>query len=300
MWADIDLRELRVFLAIADQLHFARAAEQLGITASRASQSLRTLEAKLGVRLVQRTSRRVTLTVAGDRLYRELAPAHDRLAQVLQSAMATPAHLSGAVRLGLRLAASGGPRLTEVLAAFDRAHPQCRVEISELPFRDRFEPLRRGEIDAMAIRLPFDEPDVAVGPTLSIDERVLCLRHDHPLAARDAVTTEDIADYRVINADMVPRDLAEALIPSTSAGGRPIPRLTAPVESTSELLVLVARGVVVHPTVRPFAEHTGHPDIVFRPITDLPPSRSVLVWRQHNADPRLRAFAAVARTVLGS
>src|SRR3954463_15667877 len=67
MWETIELREIRVFLALADELHFGRAAERLGVTQSRVSQSLRTLEAKLGERLVHRTSRRVTPTAAVER-----------------------------------------------------------------------------------------------------------------------------------------------------------------------------------------------------------------------------------------
>jgi predicted DNA-binding protein (UPF0251 family) len=67
MWETIELREIRVFLALADELHFGRAAERLGVTQSRVSQSLRTLEAKLGERLIHRTSRHVALTAAGER-----------------------------------------------------------------------------------------------------------------------------------------------------------------------------------------------------------------------------------------
>ena len=78
MWETIELREIRVFLALADELHFGRAAERLGVTQSRVSQSLRELEAKLGERLVHRTSRRVALTAAGERFLADVAPAHER------------------------------------------------------------------------------------------------------------------------------------------------------------------------------------------------------------------------------
>ena len=86
MWETIELREIRVFLALAEELHFGRAAERLGLTQSRVSQSLRELELKLGERLVHRTSRRVSLTAAGERFLAEVAPAHQRLIAVLEGA----------------------------------------------------------------------------------------------------------------------------------------------------------------------------------------------------------------------
>ena len=82
MWETIELREIRVFLALAQELHFGRAAEQLGVTQSRVSQSLRELEHKLGQTLVHRTSRRVALTAAGRHFLAEVEPVHERLSTV--------------------------------------------------------------------------------------------------------------------------------------------------------------------------------------------------------------------------
>lgn len=84
MWQAVELREIRVFLTLAEELHFGRTGERLGLTQSRVSQTLRTLETRLGDRLVQRTSRRVTLTRAGERLRADLAPAYEGLLSVLQ------------------------------------------------------------------------------------------------------------------------------------------------------------------------------------------------------------------------
>ena len=75
MWQTIELREIRVFLTLAEELHFGRTAERLNLTQSRVSQALRAFEIRLGDRLVDRTSRRVTLTTAGERLRAELDPA---------------------------------------------------------------------------------------------------------------------------------------------------------------------------------------------------------------------------------
>ena len=75
MWQDVELRDLRVFLTLADELHFGRTAQQLGISQPGVSEAVRVLESRLGVRVFDRTSRRVRLTPAGERLRRDLAPA---------------------------------------------------------------------------------------------------------------------------------------------------------------------------------------------------------------------------------
>src|SRR3990170_1600135 len=96
----VELRELRVFPALADELHFGRTAERLGLTQSRVSQSLRGLEHKLGGRLFHRTSRRVSLTVAGESFREDIGAAYGELIDALRRAHSTNHHVSGAVRLG--------------------------------------------------------------------------------------------------------------------------------------------------------------------------------------------------------
>src|SRR3954451_16870423 len=142
MWENIELREIRVFLALADELHFGRAAERLGVTQSRVSQSLRTLEAKLGERLVHRTSRHVALTAAGERFLADVAPAHERLVAVLRGAT----H-QATLRIGLLASITAGPRLIELISAFEERYPGCSVEVKELALSDLFGPLREGAGD---------------------------------------------------------------------------------------------------------------------------------------------------------
>jgi LysR substrate binding domain len=167
------------------------------------------------------------------------------------------------------------------------------------PVRDRFEPLRKGEIELMATRLPLKQPDITVGPVLSQEPRVLAVARDHPLADRTAVSIEDIADHSVISADdLFPKELAEAFIPRTTPSGRPIRRLRTPINDLNELIIQIARGKIVHPAVPSFASYFGHPNVAYLPIVDMPPSRSALVWRRRDLDPRLRGFIRVARDAL--
>ena len=299
MWETIELREIRVFLALAQELHFGRAAEQLGVTQSRVSQSLRELEAKLGDRLVDRTSRRVTLTAAGERFLAEVDPAHQRLSAVLKSASHDGSEIEGGLRIGLRTAISAGPRLIDLIKAFEERHPGCSVEVKELALLDRFEPLRRGDVDLMVSVLPLEEPDLVAGPTLSRDARVLAVADDHPLGARAEVTTEDIADYEVVDLrGLVPPELETLLIPETAASGRPMKRRRLKHHDWSELITMIARGKIVHPTVLSLADQFAQPGIRCVPISDLPLWTSALVWRRSDSGRRLRAFVEVAESVL--
>ena len=182
MWETVELREIRVFLALAEELHFRRTADRLGLTQSRVSQSLRSLEHKLGLELVHRTSRRVTLSPAGERFREEISAAYGELVAALRQTHEVGVAVAGELRLGAHNAAAVGARLLGVIDAFEAANERCAVQVVELSFGDRFDSLRRGEIDLMLTRLPVDEPDLVVGPLVDREPRVLAVAHDHPLA----------------------------------------------------------------------------------------------------------------------
>lgn len=297
MEPSIELRELRIFLILADELHFGRTAVRLGLTQSTVSQSLRALERKLGAELIHRTSRRVTLTVLGEGLLEELRPAYAQLTDVLERTRSANRGLDGVLRLGIYFVA-GGPQLRAIVAAFEQRYAGCHVQVSDLPMTDPLEPLRRGDVEVIAMRLPLEQPDLVVGPILTREPRVLALAADHPLAGRERVSIEDVAGYSVLPMTEQPRETLEALIPRHTPTGRPIRRLSRKAASVFQVSELIARGKIVHPTVPSAADQLGHRGIVYVPIAGLPPSRTALVWRRRSTDPRLREFIRAAREVL--
>ncbi|GAA3513614.1 LysR family transcriptional regulator [Actinocatenispora rupis] len=271
------MREMRLFLVLAEELHFGRAAERLGLTASRVSQVLNTLERKLGgQRLFNRTSRVVDLTAAGRVLQSELAPAVAGLDLVLHTARFR--HTGpGVVRVGLLNAASGVDVLSRAIERFEATYAGASVQLSTTPFDDRLGPLRRREIDLVVTRLPLDQPDIVVGPALSVaDQRVVMVGRTHPLADRTVLSVEDLADHDVRRPYGLTPELAEATCPPRTPSGRPIHFVDAEVDDNAQLLYLLARGRLVHPTVAPFAAHFHHPDVVAIPLADLPPSSCAL------------------------
>lgn len=300
MWQTVDLRELRVFLALAEELHFGRAAEKLRLTPSRVSQTLRELEHELGVQLVHRTSRRVALTPFGERFLADVRPAYEQLAGVLERANAAARSLEGTLRLGLMSGPAGGPHLVEIVRAFEALHPESKVEIVQMAWEDPVGRLRDGEVELLASWLPLEQPDLVVGPTLTLQPRVLAVARDHPLAGRDAVDFEELADHRMLRFENWPKEVDEAVVPVRTPSGRPIPgtRVRIGERTILELPVRIARGEAAFPTVASAEAYMGGPGVVFVPIKGMPPLGSALVWRRPARDPKLREFIRVAREVL--
>ena len=243
---------------------------------------------------MQRTSRRVALTAAGEQFRALVEPTYNQLLEALARS-SRAVHLEGVLRLGVSYAAAVSPEMLEVIESFEVQHPGCRVEIAELPFRDRHAPLRRGDVDLMITRLPIDQQDLIVGPIVTREPRILAVARDHPLAARASVSLEDIGEYRVaaIN-EIAPKELADAYVPPKTPSGRPIKRMRAPVRDFSDLVVLIARGRIVQPTVASAASQFSHPNVVCIPISDMPHAETALAWRRRANDPRLRALIKLA------
>lgn len=292
----IELREIRVFLTLAEELHFGRTAERLGLTQSRVSQSLRTLERKLGDQLVHRTSRRVALTLPGDRFRSEVGPAFADLAAVLERAAAR--HLEGTLRIGVMYPSAGGEQLVRIIDSFEARHPDCDVQVKDTPLDDPARPLRRGEIDLLATPVLEEPVGLVVSATIGVEPRVLAVARDHPLAERTQITIEDLGDYEVATPRILPDELQEAWIPLETPSGRPIRRRRRRIDSDDEIAMLVARGKVVHPAVPSTVAYFGHPNIIGIPIAGLPPTKVVLLSRPEAWDPRLRAFIRVAHEVV--
>jgi DNA-binding transcriptional LysR family regulator len=300
MWQTVDLGELRVFLALAEELHFGRTAERLQVTPSRVSQSLRGLEHKLGAQLVHRTSRRVQLTRFGERFLADVRPAYDQLTGVLERTNAAARSLEGTLRLGLLSGPAGGAHLIEIIGAFEALHPECKVEVVQVSWDDPFRPLRENDVELMASWIPLKQPDLVVGPILTSQRRVIAVARDHPLAERDSVELEELADYPVARFEGWPKELNEAVVPFRTPSGRPIPgsRFREGGRAVLDSSVRVARGEFVFATVASALPYMAEFDLAFVPMKGMPQLRSALVWRRPARDPKLRGFLGVAREVL--
>ena len=294
MWETIDLQEVRAFLMVAAELHFGRAAQRMYLTQSRVSQLVRSLESRVGGQLFDRSSRQVRLTVLGSQLRERIEPAYGALRAALEEARNNAVGTEGTVRVGVVLQASAGPHLLTLVRAFERRHPGCSVQFTELIYSDRYyDKLRTGELDLLAIRLPTpSDPEVTIGPILSVENRILIVAKDHPLAGRDSVTFNDVADYATLDVPTAPRELIDDLFPPYAPDGRPIRRIVA-VNTVGDALAEVAMGKVVYPTVPSILRYYHHPDVVHLPIIGAPRSRTALVWLTGRLSVAAQAFADV-------
>jgi DNA-binding transcriptional LysR family regulator len=302
MWETIELRELRIFLTLAEELHFARTAERLNLSQSRVSQAIRTLETKTGGALFQRTSRRVALTPLGQRMHAEVGPAYGRLREAFEDTRDRATGITGTVRLGIyRNALNAGPYLTEIVRTFTHEqHPASTVEFVDVgSMADSLGSLRSGHVDMITARLPLSEPDITVGPILARQRRVLLVARHDELSSRDAINYDEIGDRPVgtLRTSM-PTELRDAFIPPTSAAGRVLARAPGTLGTPTEINMQVALGSLVHVTVEGWTERHHHPDVVAVPIRDLPPSETALAWLTNLTSPRTSAFISTAREVL--
>jgi DNA-binding transcriptional LysR family regulator len=295
MWRDVELRELRIFLVLAGELHFGRTAQRLGISQPGVSEAVRVLESRLSVKVFGRTSRRVRLTPAGEALQRDLAPALAALDQALAAASELSRAVTGLLRVGFVLTTEG-PALSRLITAFHARYPACEVRLTEVETFDAYRALRRGDIDVLCNWLAAGEPDLTAGTVFARYQRALAVAPSHHLAAKHEVSVEDLASEEVASLPATtPSAVYDLLIPPRTPSGRPI-RRTQPVQTINEILSLVAQGRIVHPTSSAVPIF-GRDDVVLVPISDLPPLPLGLVWCTGRDNPRIHALNQSARTL---
>jgi DNA-binding transcriptional LysR family regulator len=291
----VDTAEIEVFLALAEELHFGRTAERLHMPQPRVSRLVSALEHRVGGTLFERTSRRVRLTPLGEQLRSQLQPAYLQLTAVLDEARAAARRTAGVLRIGFS-PTSNMAVLTRLTVAFEARNPGCHAVLDGISNLDPYSALRRGELDVLVNWMAVDEPDLTAGPVLEYRDRVLAVASTDPLAGRQSVSLEDIADRDVaLMIPPFPPALYDAIIPPCTPSGRVI-RRSQPARSIHELVALVARGQIVHPTAAGIPMF-ARDDICLVPLTDVPPLALGLIWCTAHQNARIRALAETVHSL---
>ncbi len=277
------LDQVRALVAVAEELHFGRAAERLQMTQPPLSRQIQRLESQIGVQLLTRSNRRVELTDAGraflDEARRILAIA-DSAPQVART---VAAGLSGIVRIGFT-ASSAFTLLGPTLARLSAALPDVTIELQEMVTKRQLDALTKNTIDVSIGRPPFD-PDQFSSLRVHREGLLIALPADHLLARRTSpITVEDLVNEDIIMHSPVEAkyfyDIATRLMPIS----RWRHRFTVSQVSTMVALVAARCGVALVPES---AAAFGLPGVVYAPLMTSDPSPIELhaVWRADDSRP---------------
>ncbi|GAA3333876.1 LysR family transcriptional regulator [Curtobacterium albidum] len=287
---DVDLRQLRAFLAVADELHFGRAASRLRLAQPALSQQIRRTERDLGVDLFVRTSRSVALTPAGHVLQGRARSLLDQVERDLDEVVRVGRGEAGRLDVGFVVSALPlGP--IERVQAFRQRYPLVRVELSEGYSSTLLARIVRGELDLAVLRDPDPTPAVRFRPFRS-EPFVAAVPRGHRLADRTAIHGAELVDDPFVFFPAVAGSVATErnLAPVVVEGRRP--RVVQEATTWATVLHLVGAGLGV--TVAPESATLAAPDtVVLLPLRD-DPHRSELVWAVRADDDReiLRNFIA--------
>ncbi|MGA5817128.1 LysR substrate-binding domain-containing protein [Kitasatospora sp. NPDC094028] len=283
--------ETEVFLALAEELHFGRTAERLHLTTGRVSQVVKQLERRIGGPLFERTSRSVRLTAVGARLVEDLTPVVAAMEAAVRRAVDASRGVSGGLRVAF-LGESTAPVLLRAVALFGERHPDCRVDVREVQLTDSRASLLDGTVDVLIASYPFDGMDR--GPVLLTERRVLAVAAAHPLAGRESVSLEVLAEHPVVQyPEVTSIGFKRDRTPDRTPSGRPVPKGPAG-RTFSEMLSLVALGRGVLPVGEHSRRYYPRPDVAYVPIHDAPPIERGPVWLPGNGTARVREFVRAA------
>ncbi|APU13578.1 MULTISPECIES: LysR family transcriptional regulator [Actinoalloteichus] len=294
---DVDTRVLRYFVAVAEHLNFTRAAEQLFISQPALSRQIRQLETELRTPLLERTSREVRLTPAGE----ELLPAARRLITDWQTAQRAARTVAAAASQVLRIgfvATGAGPLTTRARTLFAGRHPEVTVEPKRFDWGGEVAALRDGLVDVAFLWLPADTTGLRV-EVIAEERRMVALARDHRLAAQPDVSILDLNPEPLGWTRRAPRPWVDWWAVN------PRPDGTEPLwgpenDNVEEMLEHVAAEAAISIGSESMAAYYARPDLVWRPIRDVPPLRIGLGTTPGPMSPLVAGFVEVVRLLVGS
>ncbi|MGW1675883.1 LysR family transcriptional regulator [Saccharopolyspora sp. NPDC002376] len=293
----MELRYLTAFVAVAEELHFGRAAKRLQMAQPPLSQQIRQLERELGVQLFDRNTRSVRLTSAGESFLEPARAVLDDVDTAVRAAKAAGRGEYGRVTVGFAGASSHEslPLLTRAVRA---AHPGLDlVMLGQTYANVALAKVADGSLDLGFVRLPVNQPGVQTR-VIEVEELICALPTDHPLAQQDRIRIEQLADEPFVsfpaNAGSTLRDaLVKACV---SAGFNP--RVVQEAPDSYTILALVAAGVGVTLTLTS-CQHIQQTGLVYRPLVGEPiRMHAALAWRTDNSSAALRTVLDIAEEAL--
>lgn len=282
----LDFGQLRCFAAVAEELHFGRAAARLNMTQPPLSRQIQVLERVLDVQLLDRTSRSVRLTAAG----RSFLPEALRILRLAETAThitrQVAAGRAGVLKLGFT-AASAYDFLPRLVMACRSAMPDVTLSLHEMVTKDQVEAILSGQIDAGLIRPPVNHPELESEQALA-EPLIVALPDGHALVGRDGLILDDLKEEALVGYAPHEASYFHDLLIGLFAGTDLQPRIVQRLTQIHSILALVrARlGIAIVPAA---AERLRFEGVTFRPLklAQPRPAELHLAWRRGSDDPLL-------------
>lgn len=276
----MDRRDIEIFLTLAEELHFGRAAARLLVSQARVSQTIKKLERQLGVALFVRTSRRVSITPVGAALAVDLREGWARIEVAVATARAAGRDVPGTLTVALE-APAVADLVADLFELFGSRYPRTEIVYREAGFTDPLDLLRARQADVTVTNAPVDDEDLEQGPEVFVEPVVLAVARDHPLAGRTTVGLADLGGQVVLRA-------GRRAAPYWDGSG------SGPA-TWQELLATVGAGGGVCPLAAHAADYFARPTVVMVPFEPgSPPVRWVLCWRRGERTAGIAALAEAA------
>jgi DNA-binding transcriptional LysR family regulator len=288
----LDLRRLSYFVAVAEELHFGRAAERLYVAQPVLSRQVRKLEHEIGTDLLLRSSRNVELTPAGLQVLDEakhlLATAERARRRIADIACG-----QATLTIGFFV----GDEFTAPRNAFSTEHPDVTINLLRIYWDDQTDVLHDGRADIAFVHLPIDDEGLEMVPVRS-EPRVAVLPANHPAASKHQISITELADDPVI----VQRGASPSWQAFHNVDPRPDGRQPRPgpeAANLEEKLQHVAAGRAISFVPSSVATAFAQSGIAYVPVTDVPPIQICLAWKTGRNSPLIQAFADATANVDG-
>lgn len=298
MAMDVHGRDLRYFAAVADELHFTRAAERLFISQPALSKQIRMLERQLGAPLFERDRREVRLTPVGAALLphaREVLAAWDAAHRAVEAAKAGQ---RTTLVVGMSTSPGRGGLLPAIRSRFTDLHPDATVKLRQISWEDPTAGLTDASSDLAFVWLPLPDPDRYTWLVVAEEPRLVALPQNHPLAARDTVDFTDLLDEPFLALPKSAGILRDHWLALDARNGRP-PRIGAEIAGTEETYEALVDGRGICLLASGNAPLIALDGVTTRPVHGLSPSRLALAWRTDDHRPLVKDYIHACRQATG-
>jgi len=287
----MNLRDFEYIVAVADTLHFGKAAERCHVSQPTLSGQIKKLEEYLGVTLFERDNKRVLITRAGEEIIRRAALALQQARDIAEYAKNSGDPLAGEYRIGA-FPTLAPYLLPEILSAAQKSLPNLRLEPVEEKTAELVSLLKNGALDAALLALPLED-DGLVAKSLFDDAFYVAAPIGHPLAARDCVGLKELARYRPMLLEEGHCMREQALEVCRLAGAGEGAFKAAGLE-TVRRMAAAGHGVTLIPAIAAYGSNSEN--IAYVPFEAPAPYRRIALVRRANSV-RTEAFAALAAVI---